>query len=304
MILHLTKIKNIQKKWIEVMKNINSHIGEKHNLLTIIAPSKKDKDGSFRVVCLCECGKKKDVLLYKVLNGKIKSCGCYKHYLQRKEMIGKTFNNLKCLRFVEIRNKKAFFEFQCVCGKHKILHGSSVKTGVVKSCGCLHRTQGGLTKKHKTLWTLYQNMKKRCLDPSNPQYKNYGGRGISICKRWQDSFEDFVEDILNSIGDRPTINHSLDRIDNDGDYCVDNVRWATRTEQNINKRTKNQEMRNINKRGKKYRVKVGRYGVVLMSHNIDSLERALEIRSIYRDLLETNKYECRRIKEQNDYPKE
>ena len=76
-------------------------------------------------------------------------------------------------------------------------------------------------------------MRQRCFDKNFPQYKHYGGRGITICKEWGDSFEAFYADM----GPRPTLRHTLDRIDNDKGYFPGNVRWATRQEQPKNRRT-------------------------------------------------------------------
>ena len=76
------------------------------------------------------------------------------------------------------------------------------------------------------------NMKDRCFNPNTKGYPNWGGRGITVCDRWLD-FENFLADM----GTKPSPKHSLDRIDNDGDYCPDNCRWSTKAEQENNKRT-------------------------------------------------------------------
>lgn len=84
-----------------------------------------------------------------------------------------------------------------------------------------------------TEYTIWSQMKQRCLNPRNNSYHKYGGRGIKICERWQDSFEAFLEDV----GKRPSMAHTLDRFpDNDGNYESGNVRWATIDQQANNKR--------------------------------------------------------------------
>ena len=77
-------------------------------------------------------------------------------------------------------------------------------------------------------------MKQRILNSNNPRYSDYGGRGISVCQRWIDSYEAFLSDM----GRAPSNKHSINRIDNEGDYCPDNCNWATAKEQNMNKRKK------------------------------------------------------------------
>lgn len=80
-------------------------------------------------------------------------------------------------------------------------------------------------------YQTWADMKVRCLNPNNKRYADYGGRGITVCKRWL-SFENFLADM----GTRPSNQHSLDRIDNDKGYFKENCRWATRQEQNGNRR--------------------------------------------------------------------
>lgn len=81
------------------------------------------------------------------------------------------------------------------------------------------------------LWITWHNMKSRCYDKNRPNYENYGGRGIKVCDNWVFDFEEFLKDM----GDRPSDKHSIDRIDNNGNYEPSNCKWSTRVEQNSNK---------------------------------------------------------------------
>jgi hypothetical protein len=122
---------------------------------------------------------------------------------------------------------------RCRCGSEKIVEGSNLRSGRSTSCGCL-RTE--LQTKHG-LWTdprycAYYAMLRRCYNPNHSRYADYGGRGIAVCQRWRESLEVFAADV----GPRPAPGYSLDRIDNDGNYEPDNVRWATAAEQIANQR--------------------------------------------------------------------
>lgn len=90
-----------------------------------------------------------------------------------------------------------------------------------------------ISRSQHPLFIRYQGMLQRCYNPRNPSYKHYGARGVAVCQEWRDSFWSFV----SAVGQPPTMEHTLERVDNDGEYCPGNVRWATRAEQNRNKST-------------------------------------------------------------------
>lgn len=152
------------------------------------------------------------------------------------------YNKLIVIKEVEKITNNRRFLCKCDCGKKKIIDMRFFVNGYIKSCGCLlkeelkknpHKLSHGHTKGHKTSPTYYSwlCMKKRCLDPKHKYYKNYGGRGITICKRWLDSFNNFLEDM----GERP-VKHTIDRINTNGNYDVANCRWATMKQQQNNRR--------------------------------------------------------------------
>lgn len=163
-------------------------------------------------------------------------------------LVGQTFTRLTVVELVR-KGKRAgvatLWKCQCECGNTITVRAPHLKNGNTKSCGCLRdevilflsRTHGataGRTKGEKLTpeYTTWLNMKYRCTNPKCDKYQFYGGRGITVCERWLRSYAEFFADV----GPRPSPLHSLDRINNDSNYEPDNVRWATKVEQTVNRR--------------------------------------------------------------------
>lgn len=156
-------------------------------------------------------------------------------------MVGKAFGRLIVLSKADKvgRSSNAYWNTVCICGNTSVVRGDSMRDGSIKSCGCLKKESamfvkhGCSTRAVRTPeYMAWGSMIQRCENPNNPRYPNYGGRGIKVCDRWRNSFQDFLEDM----GEKPHESLSLDRINNDGNYKLANCRWATINEQANNQR--------------------------------------------------------------------
>ncbi len=170
---------------------------------------------------------------------------------KRIELTGQVFGRLTVVKETsptyrlggldKIRNKRypsrtRMWICVCECGTEIVRKQSDLTSGHTSSCGCLHTDmlKKRLTKhgnRANPAYTVWKGIRNRCNNSNEPAYKYYGGRGITVCERW-DSFALFLQDM----DERPSLEHSIDRIDTNGNYEPTNCRWATMEEQGDNKR--------------------------------------------------------------------
>lgn len=162
-----------------------------------------------------------------------------------KDMTGKKFGRLLVIKMSgQNKNGHALWLCKCDCGNERSFFGSNLRDGKTLSCGCYrdeknseNNSTHGCARPGRVMseYLSWQQMKSRCTNPNNPAYDRYGGRGIKICDRWINSFENFYADM----GPKPGPEYSLDRWPNNesGNYEPSNCRWGTDEEQCKNRRS-------------------------------------------------------------------
>jgi hypothetical protein len=155
--------------------------------------------------------------------------------MHAEDLVGERFGNWEVKKRAANRQTRAVWLCECICGTLSEVYGGNLRRGLSKGCGCnwaeVHPEKFKHGRAETKEWHAWSHLRQRCDNPNLRNYSEYGGRGITYDPAWVD-FANFFADM----GEAPSPEHSIDRIDNDGNYCKSNCKWSTASEQALNRR--------------------------------------------------------------------